>query len=155
MTRARLIKTAQFPYHIVNRANNQEWFQLPLAQVWDLTLECLSAAHEKHPFTLHALVLMTNHYHLLVSTPDENIDKIMFEFNRRFSEGLRRATNRINRMFGSRYKWSLLKDNAYYLNVLKYTYQNPFQLRSSLMVGPCHGLIQPILAKPKMPFGEV
>ena len=34
MPRGQLIKTAQFPYHVTNRANNQESFQLPLVEVY-------------------------------------------------------------------------------------------------------------------------
>lgn len=125
MPRKRLIRTSEFSYHITIRSNNREWFSLPMDTVWSICLDALKHAHDKHPIRLQAFVLMSNHYHLLCTTPELNIDKFMFEFNRDISREIRQRTKRINRIFGDRYKWSLVKDNTYYQRVLKYIYQNP------------------------------
>ena len=77
---------------------------------------------------------MSNHYHLLLKTPNSDIDKFMYWFNKTFSELLKEKTGRINRMFGSNYKWSLIKDQSYLKNVVSYIYQNP--VRAKIVQNP-------------------
>ncbi|PIQ59832.1 MAG: hypothetical protein COW00_09375 [Bdellovibrio sp. CG12_big_fil_rev_8_21_14_0_65_39_13] len=127
MARKLLIRTNQFAYHIYNRSNNKDWFQIPLNQVWDICRESLLMASDKFNFQLHAFVLMGNHYHMLATFPDSNIDKVMYEFGRNFSMKLRNRSGRINRMFGDRYKWSIVQQQSYLSNVVKYVYQNPLR----------------------------
>ncbi len=129
MPRRKLIRTNKYPYHVVNRANNKEWFKLELKDVWRIVEICLKKSYEKYPFNLIDFVLMNNHYHMIIQTPNENIDKVMFEFNRNFSLHLRNETQRINRMFGGRYKWSLIKSEKSLLRVKKYLYQNPLKAK--------------------------
>jgi putative transposase len=40
-------------------------------------LELLSEASERHLIRVHAYVLMDNHYHLLVETPQANLSQAM------------------------------------------------------------------------------
>jgi putative transposase len=131
MTRKQLIRTSEFPYHITARSNNQEWFQLPMNEVWNLCLDSLKVAYEKHPVEVISFVLMSNHYHLMLKTPHSNLDLFMYEFNKSISLGLRKKTNRMNRMFGNRYKWCMIQSNKYFSNCLRYVYQNP--LRANLV----------------------
>ncbi len=134
MPRKNLIRTNLFPYHVTIRSNNKEWFELPREVVWKICLRAMALAHQKHPVRVQAFVLMSNHYHLLIWTPENNLDRFMSVFNYQISRGIRGKTGRINRIFGDRYKWSLVESSAYYHRVLKYIYQNP--LRANL-VGRC------------------
>src|ERR1700687_4751915 len=43
--------------------------------------EYLAEAQEKHGFILHSYVLMTNHYHLIMETPEKNLSRIMHHIN--------------------------------------------------------------------------
>ena len=72
---------------------------------------------------------MSNHYHLVIDTPNCDIDKFMYEFNKSFSLKLRKETNMINRMFGGRYKWSIIKDRSHYFHVMKYVFRNPVKAK--------------------------
>lgn len=130
MPRKNLIRTSHFPYHITIRSNNREWFQLELSNVWKICLESIQYALKKHPVNIQAFVLMSNHYHLQVWTPKCDIDRFMFYLNSSISEKIRSRTNRINRIFGDRYKWCIITSEEYYQTVLKYLYQNP--LRANL-----------------------
>ena len=125
MPRKKTIYSDKYPYHVTTRSNHKTWFQVDLKYVWKIALESLEIAHKKHFVSIHAFVLMNNHYHLVLSTPDANIDKFMYEFNKNFSLKLRIKTKRVNRMFGGRYKWSLIKDIQHYYHVMKYVYLNP------------------------------
>jgi putative transposase len=107
------------------RCNNKDWFDLPLSVVWEICLKGLKRAHHVVPVDIQAFVLMSNHYHLLIWTPNADLDKFMFEFNRFLSLEIRTQTGRINRIFGDRYKWSLIQNDSYYFTVEKYIYQNP------------------------------
>lgn len=127
MPRKKTIRTNEFPYHVVSRTNQRNWFQIPMKEVWKLAMSALNIANNKHPVNIHAFVLMSNHYHLVVDTPDSNIDKFMYEFNKNFSLTLRISSRLQNKMFGGRYKWSLLTSKSYYMNVLKYVFRNPIK----------------------------
>ncbi|EQC48754.1 transposase IS200-like protein [Bacteriovorax sp. BSW11_IV] len=127
MPRKKLIRTNLYPYHVTIRCNNKEWFDVPLHIVWNICKRALCRANSKHPVKVQAFVLMSNHYHLMIWTPLANIDKFMFELNRSISFEIRSKTGRINRIFGDRYKWTLIDNSDYYSVVLRYIYQNPIK----------------------------
>lgn len=125
MPRKNLIRSNNLPYHVTSRANNQKWFELPLNKVWDICQECLKLANELHPVEIISFVLMSNHYHLLVRTPDANLDQFMYEFNKRLAKSLKTKTDNINHLLGGRYKWCLIHSQKYFGNCYRYVYQNP------------------------------
>ncbi|OFZ17376.1 MAG: hypothetical protein A2X86_02660 [Bdellovibrionales bacterium GWA2_49_15] len=112
---------------MTTRSNDKCWFALPLEHVWELSIKALAKANRDYPAEIYQYVLMANHYHLLIRTPNENLDQFMYIFNKNFSEQLQRASGHINRMFGSRYKWSLIENQRHLLNVYRYVYQNPLR----------------------------
>lgn len=132
MPRKKLIRTSTFPYHVTTRCNNKEWFYTNLDDVYGYSLKLLSKLNE-NPYNakIHAFVLMSNHYHLLIETPLENIDKCMQFFNKKLSIYINYKAQRINHVFGGRYFWSIIKDDYYYACVTRYIYQNP--LRSNIV----------------------
>lgn len=48
-------------------------------------------------------------------------------FQTSVSRMIAQATGRINHVFGGPYRASLVQDPIYYMNVIKYTYQNPLR----------------------------
>jgi putative transposase len=70
---------------------------------------------------------MSNHYHLLISTPSENIDDCIQYFQSNFSIWMAKKTGLGAYSFDKRYSWSIVKDPIYYANVYRYTYQNPLR----------------------------
>jgi putative transposase len=134
MARLKLIRSPHLPYHIVTRCNNKEWFDLPLHKVWQIALESLEYAYEKEKVDLISFVLMNNHYHMMLKTPEQNLDRFMYFFNKQLSLELRMATKRINKIFGGRYKWCLIRNLSYFSNCYRYVYQNPLRAK---MVKSC------------------
>lgn len=128
MPRKNLVRVSGHPYHVTNRANHKKWFALELSEVWEIATQSLISAHLDYPVNIHAFVLMSNHYHLVVETPNCDIDKFMYVFDKNFSLGLRKATNLVNRMFGSRYKRSIIYNRQHYFQVMKYVYRNPVKV---------------------------
>jgi len=127
MPRSKLIRTHLYPYHVTIRTNNKEWFDIPLSKVWSFCLDSLKEANEFHPIHLVSFVLMSNHYHMILKTPDSNLDQFMYEFNKRLSLRVRKKSQRINSIFGGRYKWCLIKNQTYLYNCYRYVYQNPLR----------------------------
>lgn len=125
MPRKVLIENSKFPYHITNRSNNREYFYTPLPILWEIMLEKIKYLDQKMNIKSHAFVLMSNHYHWLLSTPDENLSKGMTYFHREVARGANRKSNRINHFFGGRYKWCSIQKEIYYWNTLKYIFRNP------------------------------
>ena len=127
MPRPNLIRTHLYPYHVTIRTNNKEWFDIPIDRVWEFCLKSLVEANQVHQVRLISFVLMSNHYHMILKTPDCNLDKFMYEFNKRLSLRIRKESRRINSVFGRRYKWCLIKSQTYLYNCYRYVYQNPLR----------------------------
>jgi REP element-mobilizing transposase RayT len=135
MPRKNLIRTNTYFYHVTTRSNHKQWFSIPLADVWNISIQSMKLAQDKCPAIVSQYVLMSNHYHMLIRTPNCDVDRFMYWFNKTFSELLREKSGAVNRMFGSRYKWSVIKSDRYFYNVFRYIYQNP--VRAGL-VEKCH-----------------
>lgn len=72
-----------------------------------------------------AFVLMRNHFHLMLLSPSENIDRVMYFFMKDVTKKIQKDSGRINKIFGGRYKGCLISDENYLLNAYKYIYRNP------------------------------
>jgi putative transposase len=125
MPRKPLIHSKNIPYHVTARSDNKEWFTLPLPEMWFLIQICLKESAKLYPVEIISFVLMGNHYHMLLLTPEGNLDNFMYEFNKRVALGIKERTGQINKIFGARYKWCLIESQQYFLNCYKYVYQNP------------------------------
>ncbi len=129
MPRKNLIKTHLYYYHVTTRSNHREWFSIPMNEVWEISKIALNKAMKNNPSIIDQYVLMANHYHLLIRTPNSDIDRFMFWFNKTFSDELRKRSGKVNRMFGSSYKWSIIKNEKYLQNVKRYIYENPLRAK--------------------------
>jgi putative transposase len=127
MAKKKLRVSKKFPYHLYARSNNRDWFYLPSKQIWKICLEELSNVSLLYGFKVHAFVLMSNHFHLIASTPEGNLGEVMNYFMREVSRAVNRKAGRINHVFGGPYKPSLIENPHYYFNVYKYVYQNPIR----------------------------
>jgi len=125
MPRKPLVKTSFFPYHITNRSNNKDFFPVPAAVLWEIFITCFEYLKLEMNIELHEFVLMNNHYHLLLSTPDENLSEAMTYLQREVAKRANRRAGRENHFFGTRYKWSLITDDRYYAYAEKYILRNP------------------------------
>lgn len=125
MPRAKAVLQSEFPYNITARCINKEWFQLPMNTVWKIFCEELLKTHKDHCLEIHSFVLMSNHFHLIATTPLSDISKCMHQFMGRSSRRLTREGNRINQTFAGRHYKCILQHQNYFLNAYKYNYRNP------------------------------
>jgi len=61
-------------YHITSRGNERKAIYFDDSD-FELFLALLDKVCEQYNWVVHAYCLMTNHYHLLVETPDANLSK--------------------------------------------------------------------------------
>ena len=146
MGKKRLIRSEVYPYHVVVRSNNQEWFKINTANIWKILSDYLYFVSKAYEIKIHAVVLMSNHFHMLVSTPNCNLDSAMNYLMRECSRVINYDSKRINHTFGGPYKWSLITSANYYANALKYIYRNPVAVGAAKNVevypfSTLHGLL--------------
>lgn len=127
MPRTPTIYQDEFPYSVTARSNNKEWFDLPLEVCWPIFCEVLSEVADQYKFMSHAFLLMSNHYHWLLTTPLANLGEGMRYFQTETSRKMGRAAGRINKIYGARYKPCLIHSPVYYANSYRYIFQNPLR----------------------------
>ncbi len=74
---------------------------------------------------LHAYVLMGNHYHLLVETPEPTLSRGMRQINGIYTQAFNRAHERVGHLFQGRYKAILVEKEAHLLELCRYVVLNP------------------------------
>ena len=134
MSRKTLIRCNELPYHVTNQVNNREHYPMDLTSVWDLFQQVLYESCLIHGGKVHALVLMSNHYHLLMTCPESDIATVMADFGTEFTKRLNKATGRCGHLFRGRYNWSLIHSPEYAAAAVRYVYRNP--IRAGLVDGP-------------------
>lgn len=125
MARKPIIRSCEHFYHITARSNNKENFYLPLNKVWQIFIRKLNELQIEFNVQIGGFVLMNNHFHLLIMSPEEDIDRIMYFLMKDSTLRIQKQSGRINRIFGGRYKGSIIENHQYLLNVYKYVYRNP------------------------------
>ncbi|MGE3972941.1 MAG: transposase [Bdellovibrionales bacterium] len=86
--------------------------------------------HHAFQFQIHSFVLMSNHYHMLVTAPECNISRGVQHFMQETSRSVGQEAGRINPIWGGRFNRCEIKNHHYFLNAYKYVYRNP--VRSQL-----------------------
>ena len=107
MSRPLRIEYPDAYYHIMNRGRQAIFHDEAYFQAF---LQTLSEFHERLGLAIHAYCLMTNHFHLLVKTPERN---------------LQRAMRHIGGVYTQRYKAILVNVDEYLLHPSRYIHRNP------------------------------
>ena len=111
-------------YHVMNRgAGRRSIFARDAHRL--LFLELLREAAEMLRAQIHAYCLMDNHYHLLLSTPDGNLNRIMRHLNGVYTQRSNRLKRTAGPLFRGRYQAILVEADAYLLCVSRYIHLNP------------------------------
>ena len=80
---------------------------------------------KKYPFDLHAYCLMTNHFHLEITTGDDPIWKIMKPLMQNYAMWFNQKYGYEGHVFDSRYTSCLIENDSYFLEVNRYIHLNP------------------------------
>jgi len=87
--------------------------------------EYVAGAKDKFGFFLHAYVLMTNHYHLIVETPEKNLSRTMHFINSSYTTYVNIKRKRVGHLFQGRYKAIVVDKENYLLELSRYVHLNP------------------------------
>jgi putative transposase len=80
-------------YHVTSRGNAQQNIYLSNADRQQF-LNVLEHVIQRYNWVVHAYCLMSNHYHLLIETPDGNLSKGMRQLNGLYTQDFNRAHTR-------------------------------------------------------------
>lgn len=120
-------------YHVVSRGHRREnIFRSDLDR--KKFLEKLEQTAERHRLKIHVYVLMSNHYHLLIETPDANLSKAMHDLNASYANWYRSKYKLIGSIFQGRYKAILVEKDEYFVVLSAYIHLNP--VRAGIVKDP-------------------
>lgn len=117
----------EFPgalYHVTSRGDGREDIYRSDGDR-RVFLAVLAAVCGRFNWVVHAYCLMTNHYHLLVETPDGNLSKGMRQLNGVYTQRFNRIYGRAGHVLQGRYKAILVEKAAYLLELARYLVINP------------------------------
>ena len=72
-----------------------------------------------------AYCLMSNHYKLLVQTPDANLSRSMRHLNGVYTQRYNRKHGYDGKVFRGRYKSTVVESDSYTLELVRYIQRNP------------------------------
>ncbi len=113
-------------YHVMARGNRRE----AIFEDQDdrrYFLKVISEACERTGWRIHAWVLMGNHYHLLIETPEPNLVEGMKWVQNTYTRRFNVRHRAWGRVFGDRYKAVIVEGEQaeYYSRVVDYLHLNP------------------------------
>ena len=115
-------------YHVMNRGRGrQQIFNSP--SYYQAFLETLAEAHIRFNTRIHAYCLMRNHYHLLIETPEGNLNRIMRHINGVYTQRHNRLKRTDGPLFRGRYKAILIDSDQYLLPLSRYIHRNPIETK--------------------------
>ncbi len=120
-------------YHITSRGNARAdiFIDDTDRQVF---LDVLTLVVEKYNWLCHSYCLMSNHYHLLIETPDPNLSQGMRQLNGLYTQRFNRQHGRVGHVFQGRYKSILVEKNEYLMELCRYIVLNP--VRAGMVDAP-------------------
>ncbi|WGV98266.1 transposase [Vibrio sp. YMD68] len=101
MSRPLRIEYAGALYHVTSRGNARQPIYLDEAD-FTLFLEVLAETCERFNWVIHSYCLMTNHYHLLIETPEGNLSKGMRQLNGVYTQRFNRKHHRVGHLYQGR-----------------------------------------------------
>ena len=117
----------QYPgaqYHVVNRGNFRRWIFREDGARHAIEV-CLFEACERHGWLLHGYVLMGNHFHLAVETPEGNLTRGMHWMQTTFASRFNRLRKQSGHLFQGRFFGPVLEPGEALGQVCQYIHMNP------------------------------
>lgn len=128
MARPLRIEFAGALYHVTSRGDGREDIYLDDEdrEVW---LEVLGEVCRRYNWVCHAYCLMSNHYHILIETPESNLSLGMRQLNGVYTQQFNKRHSRVGHVFQGRYKGILVDKESYLLELARYIVLNPVRAR--------------------------
>ena len=115
-------------YHIMARGNRRSAI-FREEEDHRLFMRLLQETGKKYRYDLHAYCLMTNHFHLELTTYSDPIWIIMKKIMHQYAMIFNHRYGLEGHLFDSRYTSCLVGDDRYFLEVSRYIHLNPVKAR--------------------------
>lgn len=121
----------QYPgarYHVINRGNFRQpvFASAGAAQAFE---RALAEATRRYRWRVHAYMVLSNHFHVALETPDPNLTDGMHWLLTTFCSRHNRFRQRHGHLFQGRYKALLVENETYLDRVIDYIHLNPLRAR--------------------------
>ncbi len=111
-------------YHITARGNEKR----PIFRIerdFLRFVDRFERMYGRYGVVIHAYVLMTNHYHLLLETPRGNLSPALHDLNTAYTNYFNRRHDRVGHLFQGRYRSIVVEKDSYLLELSRYIHLNP------------------------------
>lgn len=115
-------------YHVTSRGNARQKIYLD-DEDRHAFLEILGGAVDRFGWVCHSYCLMSNHYHLLVETPNANLSRGMRHVNGVYTQGFNRRQGRVGHVLQGRFKSILVERDNHLLELARYVVLNPVRAK--------------------------
>lgn len=124
MARPLRIEVAGGLYHVTARGDRREDIYADETDRlhW---LSIFGDVCDRFNWRCHGYCLMTNHYHLVVETPEANLSRGMRQLNGVYTQTFNRRHGLVGHLFQGRFKGILVEREAYLLELSRYVVLNP------------------------------
>lgn len=133
MARPLRLQVADGVYHLTARGNERKPIYRDVADKQRF-LEILRDTLERFAWHCLSYCLMSNHYHLLVRTPQPNLARGMRDLNGVYAQSFNRRYGRDGHLFQGRYRAILIERDEHLLAAIAYIVRNP--VRAGLCATP-------------------
>jgi len=126
MARALRIEYPGAFYHVMHRGNaGTDIYKNDMDR--EKFLEYLGKSVAIYGLKIHTYCLMTNHYHLLIETPQPNLSQAIKWINVSYATYFNRKRSRSGHLFQGRYKAILVDADEYLKHLSRYIHLNPLR----------------------------
>ena len=115
-------------YHVTSRGNEKQDIFLEDSDRKRF-LGLLEDYHDRFDLVVHCFVLMGNHYHLTLETPQGNLLKVMHGINSGYTGYFNRKYVRVGHLFQGRCMGILVDKDPYLLELTRYIHLNPVRAK--------------------------
>jgi len=124
MARPLRIEYENAVYHVTSRGNARADIYLS-DDDRKMFLDVLDHVVDRFNWVCHAYCLMTNHFHLMIETPQANLSRGMRQLNGVYTQRFNRSHSRTGHVFQGRFKSIVVDKDAYLLELSRYIVRNP------------------------------
>jgi len=131
------IARIQFPgafYHVLSRGIERRSIYRSVRDRQRF-LEILQEAQERYQIKVYGYCLMSNHYHLLLETPEGNLSRVMKYVNGSYATYFNAKWKRVGHIFSYRYKSIVVEEDRYLMILSRYIHLNPTRAKMVEMPG--------------------
>jgi len=111
-------------YHVTSRGNARADIYLS-DDDRKIFLDVLKHVIDRFGWLCHAYCLMSNHFHLMIETPQGNLSRGMRQLNGVYTQRFNRSHDRVGHLFQGRFKSIVVDKDAYLLELSRYIVRNP------------------------------